>query len=76
MKISQISENTKLRLAVLYNLLNLSTEFDGNTNRICSIMDEIEEYLQTEKPIWKMDFEIVVNGSVVFKVHNNGILVN
>jgi len=38
-----MDKNTEIRLALLWTLLNLSTEIDASTEKIIEIMESIEE---------------------------------
>jgi len=69
-KRGDMEKEIKVRLGVLWVLLNASTEYEHDSVAICKIMDSIEKFYPDAPQMWKKKFKILFNKKNVFEWDN------
>ena len=68
----KLSKEVKQRLGVLQVLLNVSTEYNGDSAKIVEVMDMIEKAYPSAKKMWDDgNFQILVDGKVIYEWGEN-----
>ena len=65
-----LSKEVKTRLGILWVLLNVSTEYQGDNSVVVRVMRMIEKACPEARRMWSRKFEIVIDGKTVFSWNN------
>lgn len=71
MQKQKFSNDVKKRLGVLWVLLNISTEYRGDSDVVCSVMDMIEKAYPQAPKMWRKNFKIIVDGKIIYEFDNS-----
>lgn len=69
-----LRSNNKELLGVLWVLLNATTEYNGDAEKIVEVMNMIEKACPAARRMWRKSFEIKTGEKVIYSWRNGEIL--
>jgi hypothetical protein len=59
------------RMGILWVLLNITTEFRGDSKRIVDVMNEIEKACPEARRMWNSKFSLVIDDEIIYMWNGN-----
>jgi len=62
----EFTDNEIARMGILWVLLNSTTEYKADSNKVVEVMNMIDKACPEARRMWRGNFQLVVDGKVIY----------